>query len=488
MKEIKRKTKIVGTIGPASESKEILRELMKAGLDVARINFSHGGYEENKDKIDNIKAVREELNLPVALMLDTKGPEIRTGKQESGDEKVEIKEGSEFTFVNEDIIGNETKTSISYKNIYNEVKPGDKILVDDGAIEFKVKEIRNKDVVCETINTGMLGSRKTVNVPGLHLDLPAISEKDRTDILNGIKADFDYIAASFVRNASDVKAIRQLLDENGGEEIKIISKIESQEGIDNIDEIIEVSDGIMVARGDMAVEIPFEKVPIIQKNFVKRCNRVGKPVIIATQMLETMMSNPRPTRAEVSDVANAVYDETNAIMLSGECAIGKFPLECVQTMDKIATSVDNDMNLWKRFTRRAQERGILNPNVVMTDLEASIARTTCVTALQINADAIAAYTHTGSTVTRIAGLRPKCPIIAVTDSKKTYHQLSVSWNVYPIYVDSEEKAAKVLYKGIETLKKDGFLEEGDTVLLSGGPRTKVVGETESKVLGGVVKV
>ena len=488
MKEIKRKTKIVGTIGPASESKEMLRELMKSGLDVARINFSHGGYEENKDKIDNIKAVREELNLPVALMLDTKGPEIRTGKQESGDEKVEIKEGSEFTFVNDDIIGNETKTSISYKNLYNEVKPGAKILVDDGAIEFRVKEIRGKDVVCTTINTGLLGSRKTVNVPGLSLELPAISEKDRVDILNGIKADFDYIAASFVRRASDVKAIRQLLDENGGEEIRIISKIESQEGIDNIDEIIEVSDGIMVARGDMAVEIPFEKVPIVQKNFVKRCNRVGKPVIIATQMLETMMNNPRPTRAEVSDVANAVYDETNAIMLSGECAIGKFPLECVQTMDKIATSVDNDMNLWKRFTRRAQERGILNPNIVVTDLESSIARTTCVTALQINADAIAAYTHTGSTVTRIAGLRPKCPIIAMTDSKKTYHQLSVSWNVYPVYVEGVEKAAKVLYKGIEMLKKDGFLEEGDTVLLSGGPRTKVVGETESKVLGGVVRV
>ena len=488
MKEMKRKTKIVGTIGPVSESKEILRELMKSGLDVARINFSHGGYEENKDKIDNIKAVREELNLPVALMLDTKGPEIRTGKQESGDEKVEIKEGSEFTFVNDDIIGNETKTSISYKNLYNEVKPGAKILVDDGAIEFRVKEIRGKDVVCTTINTGLLGSRKTVNVPGLSLELPAISEKDRVDILNGIKANFDFIAASFVRRASDVKAIRQLLDENGGEEIKIISKIESQEGIDNIDEIIEVSDGIMVARGDMAVEIPFEKVPIVQKNFVKRCNRVGKPVIIATQMLETMMNNPRPTRAEVSDVANAVYDETNAIMLSGECAIGKFPLECIQTMNKIATSVDNDMNLWKRFTRRAQERGILNPNIVVTDLEASIAKTTCVTALQINADAIAAYTHTGSTVTRIAGLRPKCPIIAITDSRKTYHQLSVSWNVYPVYVEGVEKAAKVLYKGIEMLKKDGFLEEGDTVLLSGGPRTKVVGETESKVLGGVVRV
>ena len=489
MKEInKRKTKIVGTIGPASESKEILRELMNSGLNVARINFSHGGYEENKDKIDNIKAVREELNLSVALMLDTKGPEIRTGKQESGDEKVEIKEGSIFTFINEDIIGNETKTSISYKNLYNEVKPGSKILVDDGAIEFQVIEVQGKDIVCKAINTGLLGSRKTVNVPGLSLELPAVSEKDREDIINGIKADFDFIAASFVRRASDVAEIRKLLDENGGEEIKIISKIESQEGIDNIDEIIEASDGIMVARGDMAVEIPFEKVPLVQKSFVKKCNRLGKPVIIATQMLETMMSNPRPTRAEVSDVANAVYDETNAIMLSGECAIGDYPIECVKTMDKIATAVDNDMNLWKRFTRRAQERGILNPNIVSTDLESSIARTTCVTALQINADAIAAYTHTGGSVTRIAGLRPKCPIIAVTDSRKLYYQLSVSWNVYPVLIQSEEDAAKTLHVGIRTLKQQGILEKGDTVLLSGGPRTKVTGSSESKALGGVVRV
>lgn len=489
MKEInKRKTKIVGTVGPASESKEILRELMKAGLNVARINFSHGGYEENKSKIDNIKAVREELNLPVALMLDTKGPEIRTGKQESGDEKVEIREGDIFTFVNDEIIGDATRTSISYKNLYKEVNPGDRILVDDGALEFQVTEIKDKDIECVAINTALLGSRKTVNVPGLRLELPAISEKDRADIINGINADFDFIAASFVRRASDVQEIRKLLDENGGEEIKIISKIESQEGIDNIDEIIEVSDGIMVARGDMAVEIPFERVPLVQKAFVKKCNRLGKPVIIATQMLETMMSNPRPTRAEVSDVANAVYDETNAIMLSGECAIGNYPIECVKTMDKIATAVDNDMKLWKRFTRRAQERGILNPNIVSTDLESSIARTTCVTALQINADAIAAYTHSGKSVTKIAGLRPKCPIIAVTDSRKLYYQLAVSWNVYPVLIEGEEVAEETLHIGIRTLKQQGILEKGDTVLLSGGPQTKLTGHSESKALGGVVRV
>lgn len=489
MKEINiRKTKIVGTVGPASESKEVLRELMKSGLNVARINFSHGGYEENKSKIDNIIAVREELDLPVALMLDTKGPEIRTGKQESGDEKVEIKIGDKFTFVYDEIIGDATKTSISYKNLYKEVEPGAKILVDDGALEFKVIEVKDKDIVCEALNTAMLGSRKTVNVPGLRLELPAVSEKDKTDIINGINAGFDFIAASFVRRASDVQEIRKLLNENGGEEIKIISKIESQEGIDNIDEIIEVSDGIMVARGDMAVEIPFEKVPLVQKAIVKKCNKIGKPVIIATQMLETMMSNPRPTRAEVSDVANAVYDETNAIMLSGECAIGAYPVECVKTMDKIATAVDNDMKLWKRFTRRAQERGILNPNIVSTDLESSIARTTCVTALQINADAIAAYTHSGASVTKIAGLRPKCPIIAVTDSKKLYYQLAVSWNVYPVLIEGEETAEETLHIGVRTLKQKGIFEKGDTILLSGGPRTKISGHSQSKALGGVVQI
>ena len=489
MKDInRRKTKIVGTVGPASESKDILKKLMKSGLNVARINFSHGGYEENKSKIDNIKAVREELGLPVALMLDTKGPEIRTGKLESGDEKVALRKGDIFTFVNEEIIGDSSKASISYKNLYNEVKPGAIILVDDGALEFEVQEVKNKDIVCKVLNTAFLGSRKTVNVPGLRLDLPAISEKDKVDIINGIKADFDFIAASFVRRASDVKEIRKLLDKNGGEEIKIISKIESQEGIDNIDEIIEVSDGIMVARGDMAVEIPFERVPLVQKSFVKKCNRQGKPVIIATQMLETMMHNPKPTRAEVSDVANAVYDETNAIMLSGECAIGSYPVECVRTMDKIATAVDNDMNLWKRFTRRAQERGILNPNIVSTDLDSSIARTTCVTALQINADAIAAYTHTGKSVAKIAGLRPKCPIIAVTDCKKLYYQLAVLWNVYPLLIEGEDTAEETLHIGIRTLKLSGILERGDTVLLSGGPQTKLTGRSQSKALGGVVKV
>ena len=350
MKKLRR-TNIIGTIGPASESEEMLTKLVKAGLNVTRINFSHGGYEENAVKIDTIKKVRETLKQPIALMLDTKGPEIRTGKLESGDEKVVIEEGQTFTFLYDDVIGNNTKTSIGYKNLYQDVKPGAKILVDDGAIAFEVVEIKDKDIVCKALNTGRLGSRKTVNVPGLKLNLPALSPKDIDDITKGIKAGFDYIAASFVRRASDVQEIRKLLDENGGEKIQIISKIESQEGIDNFEEILALSDGIMVARGDMGVEIPMEQVPVVQKHFIKRCNAVGKPVVTATQMLESMTSNPRPTRAEVSDVANAIYDRTSCIMLSGECAMGKYPVECVETMVKIANSIENSVNYWKRFIK-----------------------------------------------------------------------------------------------------------------------------------------
>lgn len=488
MKNIKRKTKIVGTIGPVSQSKEMLIKLMETGLNVARINFSHGNYDENAEKIDNIKQARKELGVPLALMLDTKGPEIRTGKQQSGNKKAEVKEGDIFTFVNEDIIGDETRTSISYKTLYKEVLPGSKILVDDGELEFEVIEIKNKDIVCKVLNSGGLGSRKTVNVPELRLNLPALSSKDVEDIKSGIKADFDYIAASFVRRASDVKEIRDLLDKNGGEKIKIISKIESQEGIDNFDEILELSDGIMVARGDMAVEIPFEQVPIVQKEFVKKCNNVGKPVIIATQMLESMIANPRPTRAEVSDVANAVYDETNAIMLSGECAMGDYPIECVKTMDKIAMAVENAMKLWKRFSRKAQEKDLENINGEIEDLEASIANTTCMTAMQLDADAVVAYTHTGSSARKLAGLRPRCPIFAVTDSEKTYNQLSVSWNVYPILIDSEGTVEDTVSKGIEFLKEKEILEKGDTVVLSGGAKTRIAGSTENKVIGGVVRI
>ena len=477
-----RRTNIVGTIGPASESEETLKELIKAGLNVARINFSHGGYEENKAKIDTIKKVREELKQPIGLMLDTKGPEIRTGILEEVDKKVEIHEGQEFTFVYDDILGNNTKTSIGYKNLYQDVVPGAKILVDDGAIEFEVKEIKDKDIVCKALNSGKLGSRKTVNVPGLKLNLPALSEKDIADITKGIEVGFDYIAASFVRRASDVQEIRELLNANGGEKVQIISKIESQEGIDNFEEILELSDGIMVARGDMGVEIPMEQVPVVQKLFIKRCNAVGKPVITATQMLESMTSNPRPTRAEVSDVANAVYDRTSCIMLSGECAMGKYPVESVATMAKISNAIENSVHYWKRFINKGSycEKS--------DDMEKNIAYTTCSMAEHIDADAIATYTHTGNSVKKLAGIGAACPIIAITDDIKTFNQLSIVWNVMPVLVEGEATPEATLEKGIETLKEKGILEKGDVLVLSGGAQTFVNEKCEKKVIGGITRV
>ena len=477
-----RRTNIVGTIGPASESEAKLTELMNAGLNVTRINFSHGGYEENAVKIETIKKVRKALNRPVALVLDTKGPEIRTGKLESGDEKVVIEEGQEFTFLYDDVIGNNTKTSIGYKNLYQDVIPGAKILVDDGAIEFEVVEIKDKDVVCKALNTGRLGSRKTVNVPGLKLNLPALSEKDIADITNGIKAGFDYIAASFVRRADDVQQIRKLLNDNGGEKVGIISKIESQEGIDNFEEILELSDGIMVARGDMGVEIPMEQVPVVQKHMIKRCNAVGKPVITATQMLETMISNPRPTRAEVSDVANAVYDRTSCIMLSGECAMGKYPVECVQTMVKISNTIEGSVNYWKRFIQKGSEVE------KSEDMVKNIAYATCAMAEHIDADVIVAYTHTGNSARKLAGMGPGCPVIAITDDEKTFNKLSVVWNVLPILVEGENTQDTAIEKGIEMLKADGILEAGDVVVLSGGTKDCINQQHERKAIGGVLTI
>lgn len=480
MKKVLRKTKIVGTIGPASQSEEMLTKLMNAGLNVTRINFSHGGYEENGEKIETIKKVRAKLNRPVALLLDTKGPEIRTGVLETGNEKVVIEEGQEFTFVNEDIIGNNTKTSISYKELYKDVSVGGTLLVDDGALEFQITEIKGKDIVCKALNTGKLGSRKTMNVPGVKVDLPALTQKDIDDITEGIKRGFDYIAASFVRKASDVIALRNLLDSNGGERVKIISKIENQEGIDNFEEILELSDGIMVARGDMGVEIPMEQVPIVQKRFIKRCNQVGKPVITATQMLESMTSNPRPTRAEVSDVANAVYDKTGAIMLSGECAMGKYPVECVQAMSKISKAIEADTNYWKRFNEKAKSHDF-------SDIEAHVAYTTCVTAQNLNAAGIVAYTHKGDSVRKLAGFGAGCPIFAITDDEKTFNQLAVSFNVVPVLITGEKTIEDTICKGIEKIKADELVETGDILVISGGSKI-LPNASENKVFGGMVKI
>ena len=481
MKKI-RKTKIIGTIGPASESEEMLKKLMQAGLNVCRINFSHGGYEENASKIEAVKKCREELGLPIALALDTKGPEIRTGKMTTGNEKVEIVEGQEFIFVHDEIIGDNTKVHVDYSNLYQEVKIGDTILVDDGALEFEVKEIRDKDIVCMAKNTAKLGQRKSINIPGVALDIPALSEKDIRDITAGVKeGEFDFIFASFIRRADDVKQIRELLDANGGEHIGIISKIESQEGIENFDEILEVSDGIMVARGDMGIEIPLEDVPIVQKDFITKCNIAGKPVITATQMLESMITNPRPTRAEVSDVANAVYDQTSGIMLSGECAVGQYPVECVEDMNRISLAVEDKLHYWRRFESK---KDLFLHN---RSLKSDIAYLSCVTANEVEAVAIVAYTHTAESVNLISGFRPGCPIIAITDDKKTYYRLALTQNVTPILVEGEKCIDDTIGKGIDILEEKGILEQGDKIAISGGDKI-LPNKKESHVIGGIMLI
>ena len=476
-----RRTKIVGTIGPASESEEIFEKLVNAGLNVARINFSHGGFKENKDKIEMIKKVREKLKQPIAILLDTKGPEIRTRVLETGNKSITINEGQKFTFVNEKIVGNNERVSVTYKDLYKSVETGSKILVDDGALEFEVEEIKGTDIICKALNTAKLGSRKTVNVPGLKLDLPALTSKDVEDITQGVAAGIDTIAASFVRKKEDVEDIKNLLKKIGGEKVKVIAKIENQEGIDNFEEILKVSDGVMVARGDMGVEILLEEVPFVQKQFIKRCNRNGKPSITATQMLESMIKNPKPTRAEVSDVANAIYDRTGAIMLSGECAMGENPIECVRVMNRIALATENSIDYWKKFNRRKVE---IDPD----DLEKNIAYIACITASHLRADAIVAYTHKGDSIREISGLGVGCPVFAIADSKQTYNQLSLSCDVTPILVEDEGiSIEEKIQRGINKLKKRKILEKGDLIVLAGGSKILPT-DSENKVVGGFLRV
>lgn len=478
-----RKTKIVCTIGPATKEVETLKKLILAGMNVARINFSHGSYDSQKIYIDNVKKAREELNMPVALLLDTQGPEIRTGVLEQM--PVELKANDVFTLVNEDIIGNKERVSVSYKELYKDIEVGTTILIDDGKIELEVTEIKGKDVVCKVTNGGMLGNRKSINLPGTHINLPSLKEKDIQDLKDGCKVEFDFIAASFVRNGQDVKNIRKVLDENGGKNIKIISKIENQEGIDNLDEIIELSDGIMVARGDLGVEIPYYEVPIMQKKFIQKCNNVGKMVITATQMLDSMTENPNPTRAEISDVANAIFDVTGAIMLSGESAMGKYPVKCVETMNEIATAVEQNIKYWKRFTRREHDLSDL-------DYEFNLSHSVTSTAMEMKAKAIFAYTETGDTPRMIASFLPACPIYALTTNEQTYRQLALSWNTNPILITDKQKPNDVITAGIEEAKRKGYVQEGDIVVIAGGASivsSKDMGEDAmNRTIGGVLRI
>ncbi|MBM7614191.1 pyruvate kinase [Alkaliphilus hydrothermalis] len=463
-----RKTKIVCTIGPASEGKEIFTELVNQGLNVARLNFSHGNHEEHEARIKTIKEVREELQVPVAILLDTKGPEIRTGKFK--DPEVQLEEGQEFTITTRDILGDETICSITYNGLPKDVKVGDSILIDDGLIGLKVKDIKNDtDILCIVENAGVVKNHKGVNVPGVKINLPAITEKDRSDIEFGIRMDIDFIAASFVRKASDVLEIRRILEQNNAEHIHIISKIENQEGVDNLEEIIDISDGIMVARGDLGVEIPTEEVPLVQKEMIRLCNLAGKPVITATQMLDSMMRNPRPTRAEVTDVANAIFDGTDAIMLSGETAAGKYPAESVKMMADIAKRTESAINYCDLLKHKS-----LVKEVTITD---AISYATCSTAMDLMASAIITATSSGYTARMVSKFRPKAPIIATTVSERIRRRMSLVWGVQSVLVDELQSTDEVLEVSVRKTLEQKLIKRGDLVVITAGVPVGVVGTT-----------
>lgn len=462
-----RKTKIVCTLGPSTDDEAVLRRLIEAGMNVARLNFSHGTHEEQKRRMDMVKKLRTELNKPVAILLDTKGPEIRTRDFEGG--RVEVKAGDFFTLTTRELLGDSTITSITYKDLYKDVQIGTHILIDDGLIELEVKSISDGDILCEVINGGFISNHKGINVPDVHLNMPYMSQTDIDDILFGIEQDVDFVAASFVRSARDVLEIRNLLDENGGKNINIISKIENSEGVNHIDDIIYVSDGIMVARGDMGVEIPGEEVPVIQKMIIHKVYNAGKQVITATQMLDSMIKNPRPTRAETTDVANAIYDGTSAIMLSGETAAGLYPVEAVETMVRIAERTERDIDYCKQFFHYDRKA---NQNV--TD---AVCHAACTTAIDLNAAAIVIVTKSGRSARNISKYRPNCNIIAGTTSDKASRQLNMSWGVTPIHIEEQQEIFGLFDHAVEAGKQQGLLKAGDTVVVGAGVPLGVSGNT-----------
>ncbi|MEG0133226.1 MAG: pyruvate kinase [Clostridium sp.] len=463
-----KKTKIICTMGPTTNDKEIVKKLIENGMNAGRLNFSHGSHEEHKVRIDMIKEVREELQKPIAIVLDTKGPEIRTGNFENG--TVELKEGTTFTVhCGEDIIGNENKCSITYKGLYMDVKPGDKLLINDGLVALNVKSIDGKNIKTIVENTGVIGNHKGMNVPGVALKLPALTEKDIADLKFGIECEVDIVAASFIRKGTDVLDIRKLLDKNGGDYIQIFSKIENRQGVDNIDEIIRYSDGIMVARGDLGVEIPTEEVPVVQKMIIEKCNIAGKPVITATQMLDSMIRNPRPTRAEASDVANAIFDGTDAIMLSGETANGKYPVEVVKTMAQIAIKAEQYINYEENFGKRKKVHVPNVPNAI------SVA--TCNTAMELNASAIITATQSGQTARQISKYRPECTIIACTPYEKVARSLALNWGVLAILTPKFKDTDELIEKTSEIALASNYVEKGDLVVIVAGIPMNYVGST-----------
>lgn len=462
-----RKTKIVCTLGPATDNEQIVRQMMLAGMNIARFNFSHQTHTEHKTRVDMLRKLRRELKLPIAFLLDTKGPEIRLGLFKN--KSVILKEGQKFTITTRDVEGDENIVSVSFKGLPQDVSAGTRILIDDGLIELEVENIKDTDIVCKVLNGGKVSNNKGVNVPGTKISLPFVSEKDKSDLLFGIENDFDFVAASFTRSAADVIQIRSILETNGGSDIRIICKIENSEGVDNIDEILKVADGIMVARGDMGVEIPFEEIPHIQKMLIKKASTAGKLVITATQMLDSMTVNPRPTRAEVTDVANAIYDGTSAIMLSGETAAGKYPVEVVKTMSRIAERTEADIDYKKILSQRKLEDA---PNVTN-----AISHATCTTAHDLGAAAIITVTKSGQTARFISKFRPACPIIGCTPDEKVYRQLNMSWGVVPVMTKEMENTDDLFDNSVESAVKQGLINEGDLVVITAGVPLGVSGTT-----------
>lgn len=463
-----KKTKIVATIGPASESEDKLRDLFQNGLNVCRLNFSHGNHDEHKKRIDTIKKVREEMDLPIAIMLDTKGPEIRLGDFKDG--TIELTQDDIFTLTTREILGDKSIVSITYKGLPQDVEVGGRILIDDGLVELRILEIIDgRDIKCIAINSGTLKNHKGVNVPNVNINLPAVTEKDIEDIKFGIENDIDFIAVSFVRTADDVNTIRRILEENGGQSIDIISKIESQQGVDNIDEILKVSDGIMVARGDLGVEVKTEEIPLIQKMLIRKCSLAGKAVITATQMLDSMMRNPRPTRAEVTDVANAILDGSSAIMLSGETAAGKYPIESVKMMHSIALTTEESLNYHEMLKIRSDMNQLSTTN--------AIGKATCTTAEDLDAAAIITSTSSGYTSKAISKFRPKAPIIAVTTSDTVRRKLSLEWGVYPVVAKESNSTDEVIDNSVNAAISYGYVNEGDLVIITAGIPVGLSGTT-----------
>ena len=464
-----RKTKIVCTLGPASSEDDIMRQMLLAGLDVARVNFSHGDHESHGEMIDRFRRVRDDLGKAAAVMLDTKGPEIRTGNFKEG--KVMLEAGQTFTLTTREADGDSSGCSITYKMLPAELKQGDTVLIDDGKIRLTVKETTVEDIVCTVENSGPVSNHKGINVPNVRLSMDYLSPTDQSDLLFGIEKDVDYVAASFVRKADDVRDLRRFLDQNGGQRIKIISKIENLEGIENFEEILSLSDGIMVARGDMGVEVEFERLPGIQKRFIKRCQQSGKIVITATQMLESMIGSPVPTRAEITDVANAVFDGTSAVMLSGESAMGKYPVEAVKAMARIARQAEHD------DPRNLQGTSTIRHEMDADDTTNAVGHAACTLAQDIRAAAILAITKTGYTASRMSKFRPSTRVIAVTPHEKTFHQLAMIWGVQPVIVENLQNVDVLIYRCLEESRKQGFLRKGDKVVISAGVPLDVPGNT-----------